>query len=71
MKEIIKRATNVKEIFFEFNPSMQTIEMLPKSLEHHPYLQLKSGEQYSGKFKRLKSLRLKDNGFDFFFIINL
>ena len=37
--------------------------MLPESLEHLHLFELKNGESYSGKFRRLKSLTLKDNGF--------
>ena len=64
--EIIKRATKVKEVFFEgFNPSMQVIEMLPDCLEHLSLLKLEDSKSYSGKFRRLKSLNLY-TGFDFF-----
>ena len=66
MKNIVKRAKNVREVFFEFEPSMQIIEMLPESLEHLPFLELKDDEPYNGKFKRLNSLRLADYGFDYF-----
>ena len=72
MKEIIKRAKNVKEVFFVgFDPSMEVIEMLPEHLEHLPYLQLGEGdeESYSRKFRRLKSLRLTDYGFDFLIFV--
>ena len=59
----------MKEVFFHFfKPSMQTIELLPESLEHLLYLKLNDDEPYSGKFRRLKSLRLKDTWFDFKFI---
>ena len=73
IKEIIKRATNVKEAFFDFwpLPSMRLIKMLPESLEHLPYLPLGYWESYSGKFRRLKSLVLMDDGFGFLSIINL
>ena len=66
IEEIIKRAKNVKEIYFDFDPSIQIIEVLPESLEHVPFLELKFGETYRGKFRRLKSLKLTDNRFDFF-----
>jgi len=67
MKEIIKRARNVKEVFFQFfKPSMEKIEKLPECLEHLPYMQLSDSEPCSGKFKRLKSLMLTDYGFDDF-----
>ena len=66
MKEIIKRATNAKEVFFHFfRPPMQTIEMLPECLEHLPYMRLRDAEPYSGKFERLKSLVITDYGFVF------
>ena len=66
MKEIVKRAKNVREVFFGFNlePSMDVIEMLPECLEHLPYMRLSDSEPYSGKFKRLKSLMLTDYGYD-------
>ena len=69
IKEILKRAKNVKEVFFEFGviPSMQIIEILPESLEHLPFLVLRDGEAYSEKFKQLKSLNLTDDRFDFKF----
>ena len=56
----------MKEVYFDFGPSMQVIEMLPECLEHHPFLELKDRVPYSGKFRRLKSLVLIDNRFDFF-----
>ena len=65
MKEIIKRAKNLKEVFFGFTPSMRIVEMLPECLEHLPNLVLENEATYSGKFKRLKSLKLSDNRFDF------
>ena len=54
------------EVIFQFKPSMQTIELLSESLEHLPYLELNDGVPYSGKFRRLKSLRLRDDRFDFY-----
>ena len=67
VKEILKRAKNVKEVFFKFfTPLVQTIEMLPESLKHLPYLWLCDDESYNGKFNRLNSLRLMDCGYDFF-----
>ena len=63
IKEILKRAKNVKEVLFKFPPLMRNIEMLPKSLEHLLFLSLKDRVPYSGKFRRLKSLNLKDNRF--------
>ena len=56
----------MKEVYFEFDPSMRIIEMLPECLEHLPFLELNDDEPYSGKFKRLKSLVLWDNRFDLF-----
>ena len=65
MKEVVKRARNVREVFFDFNrPSMEIIEMLPECLEHLPYLWLRDSETFSGKFRRLKSLMLTNFGFD-------
>ena len=60
----------MREIFFKFfDPSMEIIEKLPECLEHLPYLQLDEGESYSGKFRRLKSLRLTDYEFDFLIFV--
>ena len=66
IKDILKRARNVKEVFFDFwpLPSIQIIELLPDSLEHLQFLELQDDEQYSGKFRRLKSLTFRDNRFD-------
>jgi len=61
INEIVKRALNMKEVYFDFNPSIRVIEMLPESLEHLSSLQVRDElEPYIGKFRRLKSLWLKD-----------
>jgi len=62
VNEIVKRATNVREVFFDFHwPQMQTIELLPEGLEHLPFLLVGAEDvpPYSGKFRRLKSLVIR------------
>ena len=62
IEQIVKRAKNVKEAFFQFHPSMRIVELFPECLEHLPYMEVTDRmPPYSGKFRRLKSLML-DSG---------